>query len=96
MSTRHDYEGVFIISPDLGEDGGEKAIGGVEEVISKNGGAVEKREKWGKRNLTYEVKEKKDGFYFLLSFKVEPKAISELKKAFRMNNSILRHLIFRK
>ncbi|MCK4262351.1 30S ribosomal protein S6 [bacterium] len=95
MSTRHDYEGVFIIDPSSGEEG-EKSIAAVEEVIGKNKGTVEKKEKWGRKNLAYEIKRKKEGFHFLLSFKIEPKAISELKKAFRMNNSILRHLIFRK
>ncbi len=96
MSTRHDYEGVFITDPNLGEEEKEKTMAAVEEVISKNGGAVEKREKWGKRSLAYEVKERKDAFYFSLNFKIEPKAVSELKKAYQLNSSILRHLIFRK
>ncbi len=92
----NDYEGVFIIDPSSGEEDGEKAISGVEEVISKNKGTVEKREKWGKRSLAYEVKGKKEGFYFSLIFKIEPKAIPELKRVYQLNSSILRHLIFRK
>ena len=96
LSTRHDYEGVFITDPNLGEEEKEKTMAAVEEVISKNGGAVEKKEKWGKRSLAYEVKEKKEAFYFSLNFKIETKAILELKKAYGLNSSILRHLIFRK
>lgn len=92
----NDYQGAFIIDPNLGEDEGEKAIAGVEEVISKNKGSVEKKEKWGKKSLAYEIKGRKEGFYFWLNFKIEPKAISELNKVYQLNSSILRHLIFQK
>lgn len=86
-----DYEGIFVIDTKLKEV--EKALVGVEEIIVKNGGKVEKKESWGKKNLAYEVKGEKEGAYFMINFRAQPKTIRELEKSYRMNEAILRHLI---
>ncbi len=91
-----DYEGIFVINSQLGGEDLEKAIAAVEEVIGKNNGKVGKRESWGKKNLAYEVKGKKEGFYFVVNFQAKQKAIRELEKSYRLNNSVLRHLILRR
>jgi len=91
-----DYEGIFVINSQLGGEDLEKAIAAVEEVIGKNNGKVGKRESWGKKNLAYEVKGKKEGFYFVVNFQAAPGTIRELEKAYRLNETILRHLILRR
>ncbi|NOX96917.1 MAG: 30S ribosomal protein S6 [Nitrospirae bacterium] len=91
-----DYEGFFVIDAKLTQDEVEKAIVGVEGVISKSEGTVGKRESWGKKNLAYEVKGKKEGFYFVVNFQAKQKAIRELEKSYRLNDSVLRHLILRR
>ncbi|MCD5401762.1 30S ribosomal protein S6 [candidate division NPL-UPA2 bacterium] len=91
-----DYEGIFIIDAKLGEKEVEKAIVGVEEVIGKNEGKVEKRDSWGKKNLAYEVRGRKEGFYFVVNFQAEPRTMRELEKPYRLNEAILRHLILRR
>lgn len=91
-----DYEGVFIIDAKLGGEKAEEVIVGAEKAIDKNGGKVEKREVGGKKNLAYEIKGRKEGFYFGVNFRVEPKAVRELEKSCRLNESILRHLILRR
>ena len=91
-----DYEGFFVINPQLGEEEVEKAMVGIEEVINKHKGKAGKRESWGKKNLAYEVKGSKEGFYFMLNFQAEPVTIRELEKTSRLNEAILRHLILRK
>ena len=91
-----DYEGFFVIDAKLGGGEVEKAIAGVEEVIGKNEGKVGKRESWGKKNLAYEVRGRKEGFYFVVNFQAGPKTIRELEKSYRLNEAILRHLILRR
>ncbi len=88
-----DYEGIFVIDTKLGEEETEKALVGIEGIIGKNGGKVEKRESWGKKNLAYEVKGEKEGAYFMVNFRAKPGTIRELEKSYRMNEAILRHLI---
>lgn len=91
-----DYEGVFIIDAKLGEKEVEEVMVGVEEVIGKNEGKVEKRDSWGKKNLAYEIRKRKEGFYFVVNFQAEPRTIRELEKPYRLNEAILRHLILRR
>ncbi len=91
-----DYESIFIIDAKLGEEEREKAIVGIEAVIDKNKGKVGKRESWGKKNLAYEIKGRKEGFYFVVNFRAEPGTIRQLGKPYRLNEAILRYLILRK
>ncbi len=91
-----DYEGIFVIDAKLGEKEVEKVIVGAEEVIGKNEGKVEKRESWGKKSLAYEIRKRKEGFYFVVNFQAEPRTIRELEKSYRLNEAILRHLILRR
>ncbi|MBT9132527.1 MAG: 30S ribosomal protein S6 [Firmicutes bacterium] len=88
-----EYEGVFIIDPEPGEDGAEIAIAKIEKIISKHKGKVEKKEKLEKRSLAYEIKKRREGYYFSIDFNAPPKAIDELKKSYNLEDSILRHLI---
>ncbi len=90
-----DYEGIFVIDPRLGEGEVEKAMVEVEEIIGKNKGKLGKRESWGKKSLAYDIKGRKEGVYFMVRFQAEPRSIGELKKPYRLNEAILRHLIFR-
>ena len=91
-----EYEGVFIIDPELGEDGAEIAITKLGEIINKHKGKVVRREKLEKRTLAYEIEKKREGYYFSIDFNVPPKAITELKKFCNLEDSILRHLILSK
>ncbi len=88
-----EYEGVFIIDPEAGEDGAEIAIAKIEKIISKHKGKIKKKEKLEERSFAYEIKKKRKGYYFSIDFNAPSKAIAELRKSYNLEDSILRHLI---
>ncbi len=48
----------------------------------------------GLRDLAYEIKKEKKGRYLLVHFTAEPKVVSDMEKAYRLNESILRPIVF--
>ncbi|CCY46227.1 30S ribosomal protein S6 [Firmicutes bacterium CAG:822] len=88
------YEIMFIVRPTLGEDEVKKVVKDFSDIITKNGGKVTKEENMGQRELAYEIKDFKSGYYFV--FEVEAKdnkAIKEFDRLALINNDIVRHLI---
>lgn len=90
------YEGVFIVKPNLNKDEVEKAVSSITEVVVRNGGVVENKEDMGLRQLAYEIKKERQGHYLLVNFTANPKAISEMEKIYKLNESILRTVVFKR
>ena len=86
------YEHVFITKGDITESQSKKVIGKYEDIINKNLGKVIKTEAWGLRNLTYEIKNNKKGFYFHIKFDGVGKTIEELEKSENIDNKLIRFL----
>ena len=59
----NNYEGIFIIKPDLKEEDVKNVFKSVSDAVTKNGGNIKKEESWGKRQLVYPVKKFK---YFII------------------------------
>lgn len=89
------YEGIFILKPNLNKEEIEKTSSAIVDIITKNGGVVENKEDMGVRQLAYEIKKEKQGHYLLVHFTTAPRAISDMEKTCRLNESILRIQIFK-
>ena len=85
---------MFIVRPTLGEDDVKKVVKTFKDIITKNEGKVTKEENMGQRELAYEIKDFKSGYYYV--FEVEAKsdkAVKEFDRLALINNDIVRHLI---
>ena len=89
------YEGLFVVRPDLNEEAQKKVFLQIETPITQQGGTLETGQEWGRRPLSYSIQKKKEGFYYLVRFSVEPKAVDALKRSYALNESILSLLITR-
>lgn len=87
------YETMFILKPTLVEEEIKARIDFFKEVITKNGGEIETCLDMGMRNLAYEIKKNKRGYYFVIYFKAQPTLIRELERNYRINEEILRFLV---
>ena len=88
------YEIMFIVRPTLSEDEVKKVVNDFKEIITKNDGKVTKEENMGQRELAYEIKDFKSGYYFVFEVESETdKAIKEFDRLAFINNDIIRHLI---
>lgn len=86
------YEVMFIVDV-ANEEVIRGAVDLVKQTIAKIGGTVDKEDEWGKRELAYEVKHQKEGYYVVIDFTAEPVAIKELDRIIKIHEEIIRHII---
>ena len=86
------YEVMFIAKP-LEDAEVDPIAEFVYNLIKKNGGNVEKVDRWGKRHLAYPVKKQADGNYVLINFEADPEVIKEIDRVMKIQDDILKHLI---
>lgn len=86
------YEVMFIVDV-ANEEVIRGAVDLVKQTITKIGGTVDKEDEWGKRQLAYEVKHQKEGYYAVIDFTAEPAAIKELDRIIKIHEEIIRHII---
>ena len=86
------YEVMFIAKP-LEDAEVDPIAEFVSNLIKKNGGNVEKVDRWGKRHLAYPVKKQADGHYVLINFEADPAVIKEIDRVMKIQDDILKHLI---
>lgn len=84
------YEGLFLLKPDLTKEDLDKVMGQVQGILSKHEGSQDSVKEWGKQRLAYPVKKNKEGFFYLINFKIGSDGIAKIKRAFNLNESILR------
>jgi small subunit ribosomal protein S6 len=88
------YEVMFIVKP-AEEEAIEAVVTKFENLIKNNGGTIDKIDRWGKKRLAYELKDFTEGFYYVVYFSAEPKAILELDRIMKITDEILRHMVIR-
>lgn len=89
------YEAMYIIKPDLEQEVTKELIQKFQDIITDNGGEIEKVTETGKRRLAYEIKDFKEGYYVLVNFQAEPNVILELERVFRITENIIRYLVIK-
>ncbi len=86
------YEVVYIIDPNLGEEEIAATVEKFKTLAEQNGSAVEVEE-WGKRKLAYAIDYKTEGYYVLMSFTSAPSFPKELDRILGITEAILRSMI---
>lgn len=90
------YEAMFIIKPDLSEEGKKALFNQINDAVSKNNGTVTNGSVWlEKRKLCFPIKKFQDGLYYLMNFSLPSLALKEIGHAYNLNEGILRILISR-
>ena len=89
------YELVFIVQPELEEDGLNALVDRIQQVMIDNGGQVQKVEHMGRRKLAYAIDKRTEGYYVLIHSSLDGAAIGELERSLRLSEDVLRHLLVR-
>jgi len=88
------YEIMFIVRPTLGEDEIKKVVENFSGVLTSNGAKVTETKEMGQRELAYEIKNFKSGYYFVFDVEAnDDKAIKEFDRLALISNDIVRHLV---
>ena len=88
------YEIMFIVRPTLSEDEVKKVVDNFKKIITDNGSKVTEVKEMGQRELAYEIKKFKSGYYFVLEVEAnDDKAIKEFDRIGLISSDVIRHLI---
>lgn len=90
------YEVLYIIVSDLDEEATRASVEKFKGIVESNGGEVVSVDEWGKRKLAYEINDRTEGYYVLMSFNSSPEFPRELERNFKNDEQILRYLVTRK
>jgi small subunit ribosomal protein S6 len=89
------YEILFIADPNLGEPEVDALAAQVQGYVEKEGGRIQKVEKWGKKRLAYVVGKHREGYYVLLVIEAGAATVKEVERRIRVTDGIFRHLTVR-
>ncbi len=86
------YETIFIVDPDLSEDGRKERLEKNKDLIKKMGGVLIEIEDWGNKRLAYEIKKKFRGHYILLDFCGNGELVDEMERHYRIDDKYLKFM----
>jgi len=86
------YETVFIINPNVEEEGIKSLIQKFSDLIN-NDGKVESVEELGKKKLAYEIKKQNEAYYLVFKFEAKPELISELERNYRITDEVIKFIV---
>ena len=91
---RH-YEVVFMVHPDQSEQV-PAMIERYRKMIESSGGAINRLEDWGRRQLAYPINKIHKEHYVLMNIECGAEPLKELDSAFRFNDAVIRNLIIKR
>ncbi len=90
------YELLFIIDSAASDEAKDAFIAKLSQIVTDDGGQVEKVDKWGVKKLAYPINYKNDGFYVLMNFECKPELVAEIERQIRINDQAMRHIVIKK
>ena len=88
------YEAVIILDDQLHEDGGTVFIEAFSNTVSELGGAIDKNESMGRKQLAYPIRKKTSGVYWHSFMQLTPDSVSTLRERYSLDQTILRLEVF--
>jgi len=88
-----EYELMYVVRPDLDEDGLRGTVEAVQGLVEAQGGEVLTTTPWGKRRLAYEIAGLRDGHYVIVEFRGDGSRVKDLERALRITDHVIRHMI---
>ena len=89
------YEVVYILDPNLGEEATAAMVAKFKTLVESNGTLAEIDE-WGKRHLAYPINDLTEGYYVLMNFSSTPEFPRELDRILRITDGVMRSMIVSK
>jgi small subunit ribosomal protein S6 len=87
---------MYILAPTLSAEEQTALVDRYNDLISSMGGTVEKVDRWERRQLAYELKRFRDGYYVVVAFQGDPALETEMDRQMKLTEPILRHMILRR
>ena len=89
------YEVMYVIDAALEDSARTELINRFSDLVTKNGGEVDRVDEWGKRRLAYAIQYKTEGYYVLMYIKAPAEPPREIERNMQISDSVLRYLTVR-
>lgn len=89
------YEIMYIIRPNLDEEGRKALIERFNTVLTDRGAELEKVNEMGMKRLAYEIDDFREGYYVVLDVNSKPEAIEEFDRLAKISDDIIRFMAIR-
>lgn len=89
------YEILFIADPNLGEPEVDALATQVQGYVEKEGGRLQKLEKWGKKRLAYMIGKHREGSYVLLVVEGKTALVKEVERRMRVTDGVVKFMTVR-
>ena len=86
------YETIFIIDPDLSEEGRAPLFERLKDLFLQHNGLLVVVDEWGARKLAYEIKKKPRGYYVRLDYCGAGILVNEIERFFRIDDRVLKYM----
>lgn len=90
------YELIIIVQPDLDEEATTAVIERIQDLITNSGGEILKTDLWGSRQLAYEIRDFREGYYVYMEVEFKPEFGAEFKQTLRYIEPIIRYILTKK
>ena len=87
------YELLSIIKPTIDSEEFDKIVAKIEENIVALEGKVLSTDKMGRKKLSYDIKDFRDGYFVVHNFELEPNQVEKFNRQLRLNENILRIML---
>ena len=87
------YELLSIIKPNIDSEEFDKIVAKIEENIATLGGKVVSTDKMGRKKLSYDIKDFRDGYFVVHNFELAPNQVEKFNRQLRLTENILRIML---
>jgi len=86
------YETTIVLSPQSDDAAIGHEIDKITQTIAADAGRLVSTQKWGVKRMAYPIQKHTQGHYIHFVYQAPPSVPGKLESAFRINESVLRHL----
>lgn len=86
------YETLVVLNPELPEAQTRETIDRARRLLTQAGAEDFQVQEWGMRDLSYEIRKHKRGYYVLLEYLATPELVKELERNLKIADEVLRFI----
>lgn len=87
------YEVMYIINASVEEDKRAALIESISNIVTTNGGKVNKTDEWGMRDFAYRIDDMTKGYYVVSAFEADNACVKEFDRLLGLNTNVVRFMI---
>ncbi len=88
----HNYEMMYILRPDLGDEQVDQAITKYQNLLREQGAEDINIQHRGRRRLAYEIERQREGIYIQMNYKAPGSHVAPVERAMRLSEEVIRYL----